>query len=322
MTMARVIFAGTPEFAVPTLESLAAAGFDIVCVLTQPDRRQGRGQKFAPPAVKRSAGNLGLPVQQVHRIRSEVTAQVQTMQADLMVVVAFGMIVPSELLDAPRLGCVNVHPSLLPRWRGAAPIQRAIEAGDQKTGVTIMQMDSGIDTGQILSQVSCPIEADDFSASLQLKLADMGARELCRMMPFILNQELKPVEQNESESTYAKKLTRAEAEIDWTKSAESIVFKVRALNPWPVAHTWISSDRIQIWNAQLSSAPVKDVLPGEVIDAGNRKVVVAAGDGAVRLREVQKIGKKRLPVETFLNGHPIRPGSIFYSKRGRLMRER
>lgn len=321
MTNAKVIFAGTPEFAVPTLESLAAAGFNIVCVLTQPDRRQGRGQKFAPPAVKRSAQNLGLPVKQIHRIRSEETEQIEAMQADLMIVVAFGMIVPGEWLDIPRLGCVNVHPSLLPRWRGAAPIQRAIEAGDQRTGVTIMQMDSGLDTGQILSQLSCPIEADDSSASLQLKLARMGAQELCRMMPFILNQELRPVKQNENESTYAKKLTRAEAEIDWTKSAESIVFKVRALNPWPVAQAWINSDRIQIWHAQLSSIPVKDALPGEVIDAGKRKVVVAAGDGAVRLREVQKIGKKRLPIEDFLNGYPIRPGSIFYSKRGRFMRD-
>ena len=313
MTKARIIFAGTPEFAVPTLANLAAAELDIICVLTQPDRRQGRGQKITPPAVKQFAGSHGLPVKQVHRIESEVTAQIQAMQADLMIVVAFGMILPSELIEIPRLGCVNVHASLLPRWRGAAPIQRAIEAGDQKTGVTIMQMDAGLDTGPILSQVSCPIEATETSASLRFKLAQMGARELCRMLPFILNQDLQPVKQNENESTYARKLSKAEAEINWHESAESIVCKIRALNPWPVTHTWINSERIKVWNAQLDSTPATNTAPGKVIDAGKRKVVVGTGDGAVRLLEVQKIGKKRLSIENFLNGYPIHPGSVFVS---------
>ncbi len=314
MTTARIVFAGTPDFAVPTLESIVTASLNLVCVFTQPDRKQGRGQKLTQPAVKRCARAHGLHVRQIHRFDRHELEKIRAMDIDLMIVVAFGIILPRELLDIPRLGCVNVHGSLLPRWRGAAPVHRAIEAGDHQTGVTIMQMDEGVDTGPVLSQVSCPIKASDSSATLQSKLAYMGAQELSRMLPRILNQEVHPAEQNEANVTYAAKLTRNESEIDWSMSAQAIVNKIRALNPWPVAHTWIGSERIQIWDAKIDETSVKDASPGEVLNAGKRKVVVAAGDGVVSLREVQKVGKKRLPIAAFVNGFKIPSGSKFGAK--------
>ena len=309
----RVIFAGTPDFAVPSLEKLVDTGVQVAAVLTQPDRTKGRGRMLAEPPVKSFAQQHQLPVIQTERLNSDVVEEVRLLNADMMVVVAFGLILPRALIELPRYGCVNVHASLLPRWRGAAPVARAIEAGDTETGVTIMQMDKGLDTGEILSQARSPIEPNDTAATLHDKLSELGASELIRLLPEICSHSVQPFSQNEKDATYAAKLNTAEAAIDWRLPAVEIVRKIRAYNPWPVARTRIGSLRLRIWEAQVCEKISGSGKPGEVLDAGKFRLDVMAGGGALSITSLQREGKNRMAASDFLAGHQIPPGSVFAS---------
>ena len=309
----RVIFAGTPDFAVPSLKKIVDTGVQVAAVLTQPDRTKGRGRKLAEPPVKSFAQQHQLPVIQTEQLSSDVVEEVRLLNADMMVVVAFGLILPRALIELPRYGCVNVHASLLPRWRGAAPVARAIEAGDTETGVTIMQMDEGLDTGEILSQAQCLIEPNDTAATLHDKLSELGASELIRLLPEICSHSVQPLPQNETDATYAAKLNTAEAAIDWRLPAVEIVRKIRAYNPWPVARTRIGSLRLRIWEAQVFEKKSVSGKPGEVLDAGKFRLDVMAGGGALRITSLQREGKNRMAASDFLAGHQILPGSVFAS---------
>lgn len=307
----RVIFAGTPTFAIPCLERLVNSGIHVVAVLTQPDRRKGRGQKLSAPPVKSFALDHSIPVVQTDRLDSDTVGKLLAYRPDLIIVVAYGLIIPKSLLSEPTLGCVNVHASLLPRWRGAAPVARAIEAGDTETGVTVMQMDAGLDTGGILSQSKVAIDANDTTASLEDRIACEGAAELIRVLPAISKGELPAIPQDEDSATYAAKLSVADGVIDWDNSATSIVRKIRACNPWPVAHSWLQGKRIRIWEAQACEHGSVYEAPGMVISSNRKQVMVSARQGAISLETVQKDGKKRMQIRDFLAGSPITQGSKF-----------
>ena len=307
----RVIFAGTPEFAIPCLERLVESDSKVVAVLTQPDQKKGRGQKLSAPPVKSFALKCALPVIQTNKICDETIRKLLLFRPDIVVVVAFGLRIPEKLLYQPPLGCVNVHASLLPRWRGAAPVARAIEAGDIETGVSIMQMDSGLDTGGILSQMKVEIADDDTTGTLESRLSHAGATELMRVWQAISQRKLQAVAQNEEQASYAKKMTKSDAGIDWHNCAAAIVCKIRACNPWPVAYSWLDEQRVQIWEAQVSNHGSNDVEPGTVVSSDKHHVIVSAGQGAVRLETVQKDGKKRMKIRDFVAGNQITTGSVF-----------
>lgn len=300
----RLAFAGTPEFAGVALQALLDAGHEIALVLTQPDRPAGRGLRAQPSAVKSLAIRNGLALEQPASLKDvAIYRTISRVEPDAMVVAAYGLIVPKDLLLLPRLGCINIHASLLPRWRGAAPIQRALLAGDAATGVTIMQMDEGLDTGAILAQEAIPIEADDTAQTLHDKLADLGARLVVR----VLAAPLTPRPQSSAEALYAAKVTREEARLDWRETAAAIERKVRAFNPAPCAYTELRGEPLKIWRA----AVVPDVtgVPGTVCETGRGGIVVACGGGGLRLLEVQRAGGKRLPVAAFLAGTPLAAGT-------------
>ena len=307
----RVIFAGTPEFALPCLEQLVESDSKVVAVLTQPDQKKGRGQKLFAPPVKSFALKHSLPIIQTDKLCDETIRKLLLFRPDIVVVVAFGLRIPEKLLHQPPLGCVNVHASLLPRWRGAAPVARAIEAGDTETGVSIMQMDSGLDTGGILSQMKVEIADDDTTGTLESRLSHAGATELMRVWQAISQRELRAVAQNEKGVSYAHKMTKPDAAIDWHDCAKSIVCKIRACNPWPVAYSWLGDKRIQIWEAQVDEYGSNDVEPGTVVSSDKHHVIVSAGQGAVRLETVQKDGKKRMKIRDFVAGNQITTGSVF-----------
>ena len=311
--MSRLIFAGTPQFAVPSLRVLHRSSADVIAVLTQPDRRQGRGRQLAAPPVKQFAEMHGIQVIQAAKITPDILYRIQALKPDLIVVAAFGLILPQDFLDIPELGCVNVHASLLPRWRGAAPIARAIEAGDRETGISIMQMDSGLDTGDIFSQSVLPIHPRDTAASLQEDMAEAGARELGRILPNILAQNIKAVAQDHSTACYAHKLKVSEAGIDWTLTAYQIVHKIQAFNPWPVARTWHQKTCIRVWEAETRNILSTGASPGEILADAKGVLSVATGDGAVRLRRVQKEGKRQMDDTTFLSGTALAAGSLLKS---------
>ncbi len=295
----RVIYAGTPQFAVPSLDALAALpDVEIVAVYTQPDRPAGRGQKLAASPVKERALALGVPVEQPLTLRDAAAqAQLAAYAPDVMVVAAYGLILPQVVLDAPRLGCVNVHASLLPRWRGAAPIARAIEAGDAETGITIMKMALGLDTGDMLLTRALPIQPDDTAASLHDRLAALGAEALCAALPGLVAGELSGVPQDDAAATYAAKLSKAEAQIDWRESADLIARRVRAFNPAPVAFTLWQAEPLKIWQAEPVAAP--SAAPGTVVAVDKSGFVVAAAEGGVRVIACQKAGGKRIAAADF-----------------------
>ncbi len=309
----RLVFAGTPEFAVPSLRALCETGHALCAVYTQPDRPAGRGRKMRVSAVKRNALDLGLTVRQPITLRDpEVQLELRELDAELMVVAAYGLILPPPVLESPRLGCVNVHASLLPRWRGAAPIARAIEAGDTLTGISLMQMDAGLDTGPILARCETTIEPDDNAASVHDRLADLGAGLLVSCLPDIAAGRLPPQPQDADLATYAPKLEREEAEIEWSRTAFSLWCKLRAFNPWPVAHTYHDGVRIRV----LAAEPVSgNAVPGSVLGVDERGITVACGQGALRIRRLQRDGGKPLAAGDFLNGYPIEPGDQFRSSR-------
>ena len=301
----RIIFAGTPPFAAAALNALAEAGHDIVLVLTQPDRPAGRGMKLTPSAVKQAALARGLPVSQPPSLRSpEAEAELRAADADVMVVAAYGLILPQVVLDLPRFGCLNIHASLLPRWRGAAPIQRAILAGDTETGITVMQMDAGLDTGAMLSKTVVPIRDSDTAASLHDALAAAGANAIVEALANY--PTLVPVAQDDALATYAAKLSKDEAQLDWRQPATVLARAVRAYNPVPGAWTLLDGAPLKIWAAQ---AVPGSGGPGEVLRADAAGVVVACGGGALALQEIQPAGSKRMTAAAFLAGRALPPGT-------------
>ncbi|MEW6118992.1 MAG: methionyl-tRNA formyltransferase [Pseudomonadota bacterium] len=301
----RLIFAGTPPFAATALDALAEAGHDIALVLTQPDRPAGRGMKLSPSAVKVAALARGLPVSQPTSLKTpEAQAELAACKADVMIVAAYGLILPQAVLDIPRLGCLNIHASLLPRWRGAAPIQRALLAGDTETGITIMQMDAGLDTGAMLSKTTVPIGATDTAGSLHDALAAAGARAIVAALAHL--HELVPHRQDDTLATYAAKLSKEEARLDWTQAATSLVRAVRAYNPVPGAWTLLDGAPLKIWSAQATAG---SGTPGTVLRADADGLVVAAGEDALVLQDIQPAGSKRMTAAAYLAGRQLAPGS-------------
>lgn len=301
----RIIFAGTPEFALPPLLTLIDGDYEILAVLTQPDRPAGRGKKLRASPVKQLALEHGLNVLQPATLRDpDWQAQIQSLQPDLMVVVAYGLMIPSSLLLAPRLGCWNIHASLLPRWRGAAPIQRAIEAGDEKTGVCIMQMEVTLDTGPVYHCLSTVIGSQDTAGILHDRLADLGAQALRHCLNLVVENQLpEPVIQDDSRTVYAGKMSKAEAELDWNKPAEVLQREVRAFNPWPVSWCEPGGQRLRIWQAEVVENKT-GLKPGEVSE-GNAEIVIGTADKALKIMEIQRSGGQRVSAAEFLNAHRI-----------------
>jgi methionyl-tRNA formyltransferase len=301
----KVVFAGTPDFSVDALNALLASEHDVIAVYTQPDRPAGRGRKLRASPVKQRAVDAGIPVFQPTTLKDpEEQKKLADLSPDVMVVVAYGLLLPEAILEIPRYGCLNIHASLLPRWRGAAPIQRAILAGDAETGVTIMQMDKGLDTGDMILKVTCPIEADDTAQTLHDRLAQMGANAIVSVVDALDKGTLTPEKQDESQSCYAAKLDKSEAKLDWNLPAMELEWKVRAFNPWPVAQTVYGKDSMRIWRARAidMQAPAE---PGTVVQTGKEGIDVATGQGVLRLLEIQMPGKKAMSAEAFLNAHNL-----------------
>jgi methionyl-tRNA formyltransferase len=328
----RLVFAGTPEFAQTALAALHAAGHDIALVLTQPDRPAGRGMALQPSAVKQFALANGLPVAQPRSLRldgrfAEEAAAAQTAlkaaQADAFVVAAYGLILPQWVLDLPPLGCFNIHASLLPRWRGAAPIHRAIEAGDTQTGTAIMQMDAGLDTGDVLLSETLPIAPTDTTGSLHDKLAAQGGRLMLQALCLAEAGQLQPKPQSEVGVCYAHKIEKAEATINWSQSAEQIECRIRAFNPFPIALTHWGEQAIKCWAAERVQPQLESELasqaqhaqPGQIVQANAQGVIVSTGQGLLRLTELQRAGGKRLNAGDFLRGFELTPGAILGNTR-------
>lgn len=302
-TRLRIAFAGTPDFAVPALEALVAAGHELVGIWTQPDRPAGRGRKLSASPVKRRALQLGLPVHQPGTLRSaEALAVLSAAAPDAMVVAAYGLLLPPTVLAIPHYGCLNIHASLLPRWRGAAPIQRAILAGDNETGVTIMQMDAKLDTGMLLTMRRTPIGVDDTAQTLHDRLALLGAAAIVEVLADF--PQLKPVPQDEKRATYASKLSREEARINWTASAAELVRAVHAYNPWPVAYTFWDGQMLRIWEAERLDISA-DAAPGCVIASDRHGIQVATGSGILRITRLQIAGRSAMSAADFSHGRNL-----------------
>ena len=302
----KLIFAGTPEFAAQALRALLAAGHQVALVLTQPDRPAGRGMSLQASPVKQVALAAGIEVFQPPTLRdAEAQARVAAVGADAMVVAAYGLILPQVVLDMPRLGCINIHASLLPRWRGAAPIQRALLAGDAETGVGIMQMEAGLDTGPVLHEGRVAIAADETATTLHDKLAALGARLIVEALD---GRALTPCVQPDAGVTYAAKLDKAEAPLDWRRPAAELDRQVRAFNPFPGATASLGGQTLKVWAARPEAG---EATPGEIVTVGRDGIVVGCGGGRLRLLEVQKAGGKRLPVADFLAGTTLKPGQAF-----------
>ncbi|BET98517.1 methionyl-tRNA formyltransferase [Xenorhabdus taiwanensis] len=297
----RIIFAGTPDFAARHLAALLNSQHQVVGVLAPPDKPAGRGKKLTPSPVKVLAEEHDIPVFQPKTLRTEESQQwVMAQQADIMIVVAYGLILPQAVLDIPRLGCLNVHGSLLPRWRGAAPIQRSIWAGDQETGVTIMQMDAGLDTGNMLLKAICPITNEDTSASLYEKLADIGPKALLNTLDLITSGTLQPEIQDDTLTTYAEKLSKDEAKVDWNLPASQIERCIRAFNPWPMSFFLVDDQPIKIWQAEVIAEQTTQA-PGTIISADKKGIQIATADGILNIVQLQPPGKKAMSVADLLN---------------------
>lgn len=295
----RIVFAGTPEFAAQHLQALLDAGREIVAVYTQPDRPAGRGQKLMPSPVKQLALQHGIAVYQPQTLRDPAAqAELAALRPDLMVVVAYGLILPQVVLDTPRLGCINSHASLLPRWRGAAPIQRAIEAGDASSGVTVMQMEAGLDTGPMLLKVTTTITAEDTGGSLHDRLAQLGSAAVVEAVTKLAAGELRGEVQDDSLATYAHKLNKDEARLDWSRPAVELERLVRAFNPWPICHSTLNGEALKVHAAQLGEG---QGAPGSVLAADRSGLTVACGEGALRLTRLQLPGGKPLSFADLYN---------------------
>ncbi|WP_282131637.1 methionyl-tRNA formyltransferase [Pseudoalteromonas aliena] len=306
----RIIFAGTPDFAARHLQALIQSEHTIVGVYSQPDRPAGRGKKLKASEVKELALEHNLLVFQPQSLKNdEALAELTSLNADIMIVVAYGLILPKAILEAPRLGCLNVHGSILPRWRGAAPIQRAIWAGDEQTGVTIMQMDEGLDTGDMLHISRCPISTTETSASLYTKLAELGPDALIETINKLANGEITPEPQNDELANYAKKLSKEEANIDWSMSALQIERNIRSFNPWPVCFTQMGEQTVKVYQAQVV---LQSGNPGQILSSDKNGVVVACGEHALCITQLQPQGKKPMAINDFLNGRGdwVTPGTV------------
>jgi methionyl-tRNA formyltransferase len=305
----RLIFAGTPEFAASALAALIQAGHDIALVLTQPDRPAGRGMQLKPSAVKALALQHGLRLAQPLSLKdAETQEMLRAIAADWMIVAAYGLILPQAVLDIPRHGCLNIHASLLPRWRGAAPIQRALLAGDAETGITIMQMDAGLDTGAMWLRQALPIGERDTSQTLHDKLAALGAQCILEALEKLPQKQLTALAQTDALATYAAKITKEEARIDWRQPAEVIARAVRAYNPFPGAFTQREGEALKLWSARPTA---RQGPPGTVLAADKDGVVVACGAGALRIEALQRAGGKRLSAAQFLGGVQLTPGELW-----------
>ncbi len=311
-TRLRIIYAGTPDFSVTALQALIESSYDVVAVYTQPDRPAGRGRGLQASPVKEKALAYNIPVFQPKSLKDEkVQRELKALNADLMVVTAYGLLLPAAVLEAPRLGCINIHASLLPRWRGAAPIQRAILAADKKTGITIMQMDEGLDTGDMLAVAECEITADDTGSSLHDKLMVLGAETLISALPRIAEQSQNKIKQDDDAACYAAKLHKAEAKINWSLSAEEIQRAIRAYNSWPVAYCSYQKNnkpaKLRLWQAQFNVDAVlaEDTLPGKVIAESAQGIDIATGAGVLRITQLQAEGKRRMSVADFLNANSL-----------------
>jgi len=295
----RIVFAGTPEFAAAHLQALLHAGLNIVAVYSQPDRPAGRGHKLTPSAVKQLALQHDLPVYQPQTLRAaEAQAELAALQPDLLVVVAYGLILPQAVLDIPRLGCINSHASLLPRWRGAAPIQRAIEAGDSETGVTVMRMEAGLDTGPMLLKSHTPISAGDTGGSLHDRLAELGPPAVLEAIDGLAAGTLQGEVQDDSLATYAHKLGKTDARIDWSRPAVQLAYMIRAFNPWPLAHARWQDQPLKVWTAEVEAGQGQ---PGEILDCSKQGLLVACGEQALRLTRLQLPGGKPLAFTDLYN---------------------
>ena len=306
----KVIFAGTPDFAAAALKAIAAAGFEIPLVLTQPDRPKGRGMQLAPSPVKQAALELGLRVAQPEKLRNNAEAlqMLEEVEADVMVVAAYGLILPQDVLDTPKHGCLNIHASLLPRWRGAAPIQRAIEAGDAETGVCIMQMDIGLDTGDVVSEHRYAIQSTDTANEVHDALMNLGAAAIVADLQQLKAEgRLKSVKQPEEGVTYAQKLSKEEARIDWNESAAVIERKIRAFNPVPAAWVEYQGKPMKIWRAE---AVAQQGRAGEVLSCSSDGLIVACGANALKITELQPSGSKRMDIAAFAAGHTVEAGTV------------
>ena len=297
----RILFAGTPDFAATSLAALLNTEHQVVGVYTQPDRPSGRGRKLTPSPVKALALEHGIEVMQPTSLKdSDAQAALAAFNADIMVVVAYGLLLPKAVLDTPRLGCINIHGSLLPRWRGAAPIHRAVLAGDNKTGITIMQMDEGLDTGDMLHIRECDITPDMTSGQLHDQLAELGATSVVEALTQIANGEAVATPQPEEGTTYAHKLTKEEGQMDWTLSAEALQRKVKGLSPWPVAYTSIGDKTLRVWDAEVASTS-SSAQPGEVVSLDDQRIQVACGEGVLSLTYIQLPGSKAMASDQVLN---------------------
>lgn len=308
-----IIFAGTPDFAATTLNDLISSQHNVIAVYTQPDRPSGRGRKLSPSPVKQLAEANNIEVFQPINLKNKEDQDViQKLNADIMIVVAYGVILPEVVLNTPKWGCLNIHASILPKWRGAAPIQRAILAGDKESGVTIMQMDKGLDTGDMLTISRCPIEVNDTGSSLHDKLAILGSKALLETLTSIENNTLLATAQKNNLATYAHKLSKQEGKIDWTDNAINIVNKIQAFNSWPVAHCVYKDQPLRLWQAKI---PDEDFLnnsisskaqPGTVVDEDKTGLFVSTGDSIIQIVELQLAGKKRIFIKDFINSNSLK----------------
>ncbi len=295
----RIVFAGTPEFAAEHLKALLDSPHDVIAVYTQPDRPAGRGQKLMPSPVKQLALQHNIPVMQPPTLRApEAQAELAALRPDLLVVVAYGLILPQTVLDIPRLGCINSHASLLPRWRGAAPIQRAVQAGDAESGVTVMRMEAGLDTGPMLLKVTTPITGEDTGGTLHDRLAELGPTAVTQAIAGLADGTLIGEVQDDSLATYAHKLNKDEARIDWSRPAVELERLIRAFNPWPICHTTLNGEALKVLAAQVVDG---EGTPGSIIDASKEGLLVACGSGALRLTRLQLPGGKPLGFADLFN---------------------
>ncbi|MBL4712875.1 MAG: methionyl-tRNA formyltransferase [Gammaproteobacteria bacterium] len=308
----RIIYAGTPAFSVAALQALISSSYDVVAVYTQPDRPAGRGRGMQASPVKEKALEYDISVFQPASLKDEqAQAQLKALAADLMIVTAYGLLLPPAVLQAPRLGCINIHASLLPRWRGAAPIQRAILAGDNKTGITIMQMDEGLDTGDMLAVAECEISDSDTGSSLHDTLMVLGAKTPLSVLPAIADQTQDNEKQNNAAACYASKLDKSEAKINWSLSAEEINRAIRAYNAWPVAYcTYLKKAKplkLRLWMAEVlvDANLAANTMPGEIIAESAQGIDVVTGSGVLRIKHLQAEGKRRMPVAYFLNANTL-----------------
>ncbi len=309
----RIIYMGTPDFAVPTLETLIQSKHEVIAVITQPDKPKGRGKAMQFPPVKNKALEYGIPVYQPVKVRDpSFIEQMKEWEPDAIVVAAFGQILPKAVLDLPRYGCINVHASLLPKYRGAAPIQWAIINGEKETGITTMFMDVGLDTGDMLKKAVIPIEAKETGESLHDKLAALGGPLILETLEELENGTAVRTKQDDAQSCYAKMLTKSLGNIDWSQSAVQIERLIRGLNAWPSAYTKWEDKTLKIWAADVIDGNKEGAVAGEVVERQKKALIVQTGEGRLSLKEVQLQGKKRMEIDVFLRGYPIMEGTVFY----------